>query len=81
MGNGRETHPKRMPQERPAAIPVMSVHPTMVSAHLCRPSLGGVARGASTFVRAWFRLAKSSCQNIHGGFKIHANQVLVDRPF
>lgn len=40
MGNGRETRSKRLPQERSAAVPVMSAHPAMVSAHLCRPSLG-----------------------------------------
>ena len=39
MGNGRETCPKHLPEVRPAAIAVMSAHPTMVSAHLCRPSL------------------------------------------
>lgn len=39
MGNGRETCPKHLPEVRPAAIAVMSAHPTMLSAHLCRPSL------------------------------------------
>jgi IS5 family transposase len=40
MGNGRETRPKHPLEERAAVIAVMSVPPTMVSAHLCRPSLG-----------------------------------------
>ncbi|WP_208110791.1 hypothetical protein, partial [Aquabacterium commune] len=31
--------PKRLPKVRPAAIAVISAHPTMVGAHLCRPSL------------------------------------------
>jgi len=39
MGNGRETRPKHLPGERSTANLVMSVHPTTVSAHLCRPSL------------------------------------------
>ena len=42
MGNGRKTCPKRLPKVRPAAIAVISAHPTMVSAHLCRPSLGDI---------------------------------------
>jgi len=40
MGNGCETRPKRLPKVRPAAFLVMSAPPIMVSAHLCRPSLG-----------------------------------------
>ena len=43
MGNGRETRAKRLPEERSTANPVMSVPSTMVSAHLCRPSLGDLA--------------------------------------
>jgi hypothetical protein len=39
MGHGREMRPKLPAKGRPNANLLMSAHPTMVSVHLCRPSL------------------------------------------
>lgn len=37
--NGSETRPKHPPEDRPDGNLAMSARPTMVNAHLCRPSL------------------------------------------